>query len=119
MSTPKKEWDPDGHFRKFREETVEMGESNIKRELIACFKDKERKRLYIIYLLCPKGTISWVSLEELEKIQDHDGKSCLICPGTIRITWRKKEHPDLYLICDSCRALYKIIEDQLCLLDRA
>mgnify|MGYP001573533613 CR=1 FL=1 len=49
MSTPRKEWDPDGHFRKVR----------------------------------------------------------------------KEKHPDLYLICDSCRALYKIIEDQPCLLDHA
>ena len=68
-----------------------------------------------VHIRCSDGDCGSISSAEFWEIKNQTGKECLICAGPLVSIFDPESKPVLYLVCERCEMIHKVISGELCL----
>ncbi|MEK7659176.1 MAG: hypothetical protein AAB338_00765 [Patescibacteria group bacterium] len=97
-------------FHEYYEEL--MADSDSEGGPIAFWIDQSWKTVRIE---CSDGDSGSISYAEFTEIREQIGKECLICAGLLEFIFDSESKPVLYLACNRCKKIHKVVLGKLCL----
>lgn len=96
------------------QEILEALQNDSENGFLAFWKDQNEETVFI---KCSDGDQGSISFAEFEEIKNQKGKEYLVCAGLLGLVFNSCSRPVLYLACERCEMIHKVVLGELCLTD--